>query len=220
MQGHIKGTKTSLAHSKIITVRHGTTEYGTLNIIAGRIDIPLSKDGMREAEQVKEFVKGIDYDIIISSPLSRAQQTAILCTGSDGQKIIIKKECMERNYGKMQGIPPEHIKQLKPEVQYIRKGKYSHSLNPPEGETFEQLRRRATEFLHYIKDTFAGKTVLVFSHQTFLQQFHGVLLGMDPYECLELDIKHLEFNFFDLDQNNHIQSHSLQRPLHIEHGSW
>jgi broad specificity phosphatase PhoE len=207
-------------NTKIITVRHGTTEFGKSNIIAGRIDIPLSEEGIREAERAKEYVKGIDYDHIISSPLSRSLQTALLATGLDARNIILKKECMERNYGRMQGIPPEQIKQLNPEVQYIRKGNYSHSLNPPEGETFEQLRQRATEFLHYLKENFTARTVLVFSHQTFLQQFHGVLLGLDPYECLELDIYLLEFNFFNFNQENQVQSHYFQRPLKIDPGSW
>lgn len=207
-------------HTKIITIRHGTTEYSKLNIIAGRIDIPLAKEGIREAERVKEYVKGLKYDIIISSPLSRAFTTALICTDSDPQNIIRKDECMERNYGKMQGITHENIRHLKPEIEYIHRGNYSHSLNPPEGETFEQVRQRALKLFLYIIDNFAAKIVLVFSHQTFLQQFHGVLLGLDPHECLELDIKLLEFNYFNFDEDNRIESHFCERPLKLQYGSW
>lgn len=205
---------------KIITVRHGTTENSKSNVIAGRIDVPLSQDGVDESKKIKDYVAKLNYNIIISSPLSRALYTAMHCTDYNLENILRRDECIERDYGKMQGLAPEKISHLKPKVKYVKVGKYYHSINPPDGESFYQVRFRAVKFLRYIISSHPNKTILVFSHQTFLQQFHGAILGLDTYSCLELNIKLLEFNFFDFDENMDLKTHKLERPLRIEHGSW
>ena len=206
--------------TKVITVRHGTTENSKLKIIAGRTDVPLSQDGVDEAKKLRDYVANLNYNIVISSPLSRALYTAMHCTGHNLENILRRDECIERDYGKMQGLSPEKIKHLKPKIKYVKVGKYYHSINPPDGESFYQVRFRAIKFLRYILTCYPNKIILVFSHQTFLQQFHGAILGLDAYSCLELDIKLLEFNFFYFAKNMELKTHKIERPLRIEHGSW
>ena len=98
-------------------------------------------------------------------------------------------------------------------VQYVKVGQDYHSLNPPQGESFEKLRQRAEKFKHYVLTFSPKQTILIFSHYAFLQQFHGVLLNIDPYNCLEQEINILEFNFFELDASNQVKTHQEKQPL-------
>lgn len=71
-----------------------------------------------------------------------------------------------------------------------------HSLNPPGGETLEDVRRRAALFLDFLLGV--DGTALVISHHCFLTQLHGLLRGEDVYNCLVTDIGILDLNRFDL----------------------
>lgn len=184
---------------KIITARHATTQFSQENRIAGRLDVSLSEAGVLQAKSLRDFVSHISYDLVISSPLSRALKTAQYCTNLQPQEILIHPDVQERNYGKMQGLLPQEIKELRPIVRYVKVGQEYHSLNPPQGESFEQLRQRAEKFKCYLLNHYSKQTILIFSHYAFLQQFHGALLNIDAYNCLEQKVEILEFNFFELD---------------------
>ncbi len=204
----------------IATIRHGTTRFGKLRKIAGRLDVPLNENGINQALETQPVIKKDNFNVVISSPLSRALDTALLTTNLPKNKIIIRKECLERNYGKMQGLIPKQIKKLRPKVLYVKSGKYSHSLNPPGGETFEQLRSRAKKFVNYIFRYHKGKRILISSHQTFFQQLHGALLGRDPYNCLDQDILALEINYFIFNAQGKLKKHFIKRPSKGDYGSW
>lgn len=204
----------------IATVRHGTTEFNRLKKIAGTIDIPLDKNGIEQTIKSRPIIKKVNFDIVISSPLSRALETARLSTGLPKNKIVIREECRERNYGEMQGLFPAQVKKLKPKILYVKSGIFFHSLNPPGGETFEQLRSRAEKFANYIFRYHQGKKIAVFSHQTFLQQFHGELLGRDPYNCLNQDIFTLEINYFLFHSLRKLKKHYIERIIKKDYNSW
>lgn len=205
----------------IATVRHGSTEFNKSKKIAGTIDIPLDKNGIEQAIKSRPVIKKVNFNIVISSSLSRALETARLSTGLPRNKIIIRKECGERNYGKMQGLFPAKVRRLKPKILYVKSGKFFHSLNPPRGETFEQLRSRAKKFANYIFRYHQGKKIVVFSHQTFLQQFHGVLLKRDTYNCLDQDILTLEINYFLFDALRRLKKHYyIGRVVKEDYSSW
>ena len=58
----------------LYVVRHGKTDYNKKELIMGRIDKPLNKEGLEEAYEVSKILSSIDIDLIISSPLIRAKQ--------------------------------------------------------------------------------------------------------------------------------------------------
>jgi len=87
-------------------------------------------------------------------------------------------------------------------VVYKRIAPVHYSMNPPGGESFDELHARAQQFVEKILAQHRGQRVLVFSHQNFLQQFHGVMLGLDPMRSLERDILNCELNQFHLDRDS------------------
>ena len=206
--------------TRIITVRHAATDYSQQKRIAGKLDVPISVEGVAQAKMLRDYMDRIDRDTVISSSLGRALQTAQLCTGLPAGDIEVRNDCTERDFGKLQGLSPNEVAEINSEVEYVKVGEHHHSINPPGGETLDALRHRAEKFRDYALEHHEKRSVMIFSHHTFLQQFHGTLAGQDTFECLARDIKFLEVNFFDLDSAGNLIKHSFERPVVDDHDSW
>ncbi|MBO7407178.1 MAG: histidine phosphatase family protein, partial [Clostridia bacterium] len=61
---------------KIYIIRHGQTQYNLLGRLQGRLDIPLNENGLALAHVAGQGLADVHFDAVISSPLTRAMQTA------------------------------------------------------------------------------------------------------------------------------------------------
>lgn len=86
---------------KIYIVRHGQVNHNLLKIYSDK-DEDLNDTGVKQAEELKDKILNLDYDIIISSPLTRAKHTANIIN-SNNKKIIIDDRLKERNPGNLNG---------------------------------------------------------------------------------------------------------------------
>ena len=93
----------------ICLVRHGKTNQNIKKLIQGRKDFPLSEEGRIEALQAALLLKDTDpnWDIIYSSPLSRAYETAQIIASNIGynKEIIKNDDFIERDFGVSEGMP-------------------------------------------------------------------------------------------------------------------
>jgi 2,3-bisphosphoglycerate-dependent phosphoglycerate mutase len=178
--------------TKILTIRHGQTLYNLERRYAGSIDIPLNEQGIKDSEIAAILLKEYELDVVITSELRRAKQTAELLIGGRNIRIVHNKLCNERNYGRMQGLTYTEVEELRPRVKYFKLNNDFHSLNPPEGESFTVLRRRAKLFSEFIFQNYAGSNILVVSSSAFMQQLHGVFRGTDCMESLRNEIHNLD----------------------------
>lgn len=201
-QPDLPGGRTLLA-----TVRHGLTELNRDKRVGGLMDVPLIEEGRKQAQEAREAFEGTPFDVVVSSPLVRALETAKIVSGVQQESIVVEKGCIERSFGEMEGLPAAQVKERFPEVRYKRVGHVNYSLNPPGGETFEQMQERAQRFLDHLLKTHGGKRVIVFAHENFLQQLHGVIRGLGPMESLEQGILNCELNQFLLDGSGSLVSH-------------
>ena len=181
----------------ITTVRHSTTAHNATQVISGRLDEPLSDAGRTLAAQLRDEIGPIRADAIVASPMRRTIETATIIAGVTADDIVESDLCVERDYGELQGISAEAVRGYADRIDYIEVGGIRHSLNPPGGESFERVRERAIGFLDFLLGLDA-ESVLVVTHQVFLQQLHGMLLGLDVHPALGLDIRTLEVNRFAL----------------------
>jgi len=191
----------------VTTVRHGLTELNRDKRVGGRIDVPLIPEGRAQAKEARAAFAGTPFDVVVSSPLRRSVETAVIVAGVDPEDVEIDELSTERSFGGMEGIDPADVPARHPEVRYLRIGDVGYSLNPPGGEPFPELHQRAGRFLDRLLAGHGGMRILVFSHQNFLQQLHGVLLGLDPFESLERDILNCELNQFHLASDGTVKGH-------------
>jgi broad specificity phosphatase PhoE len=202
----------------ICTVRHGQTEYAVQQRYAGTLDIQLNKIGVEDAKHASNKLKGMKFDVVITSTLKRSIETAKLLLGNN-VNFVQFPNCNERNYGTMQGLTADEVKLIEPKINFIEVGDDYHSLNPPQGETFEMLRKRAENLYKIILERYEGLTLLIVSHGVFLQQLHGLIRGLDWKHSLATNVQNLEFNKFVL-RGTHLVYQSKSRLIDREQSGW
>jgi broad specificity phosphatase PhoE len=84
----------------------------------------------------------------------------------------------------LEGLTWSEVQGLNPPVTFVEIGDDFHSVNPKDGEPFEEVWLRAKEFHNYLFANHKGSNILVVSHSIFLQVFHGILRGMNLIESL------------------------------------
>ena len=163
-------------------IRHGETEWNARHVLQGTADIPLNCNGIKQAEALAEEIqeKGLSFDRIYVSPLSRARETARIVTGAREEELITEPRLIEIEFGPLEGEPyelrdreaaaklPENLRNfgLDPE-KYV----------PPEGaESFQDVINRTGAFLKELLPTIReNEHVLMVSHGCAL---HGVLFNL------------------------------------------
>ena len=87
----------------IYCIRHGQTDWNSEKRMQGITDIPLNDRGIFEARLAAKEVSKIKWDRIISSPLSRACQTAEILNQRIGLQIETDERLAELNLGNLEG---------------------------------------------------------------------------------------------------------------------
>ncbi len=179
----------------ISTIRHAETAYNGQKRYAGSLDIPLNENGISQARRAADRLNKADYDLVLTSKLKRAYDTAKILLG-DAVPILQTKLCNERNFGIMEGLSWEEVKKLEPPVLMIEVGNDLHTVNPQRGEPFEKVWQRAITFRRLIFRKYKGRRILVVSHGVCRQFFHGLLRGLTCIESLAKYPSNLELATF------------------------
>lgn len=136
----------------ICLVRHGETDWNAAKRIQGRTDIPLNDTGKWQAEQTGLYLKDAHWDVVISSPLSRAKETAHLILQHVHAPLVIMDDFIERDYGDAEGMSFEERQKLFPNKQY------------PNMEPLSALQDRMLEGIEKVRATYPDQQVLIVAH--------------------------------------------------------
>lgn len=140
-------------------MRHGESQANVDRIFAGQFDTPLTTRGREQAKLAAQHAKGLNIDHIISSPLSRAHDTAKIIAKTIGyplNKIELNSLLMERGFGSVAGKSWDADLDL-------------DGFN--DVETMDSVADRAhMAYAHIAALPYA--TVLVVGHGTFWQKFY------------------------------------------------
>ncbi|HYI24706.1 MAG TPA: histidine phosphatase family protein, partial [Thermomicrobiales bacterium] len=138
----------------ICLVRHGETDWNFTRRYQGQTDIPLNPVGLAQAENVARIIAAEPaWDVIVSSPLSRALQTAQTIAGATGiDPIRLEADIRERGYGDAEGLTLEE-----------REARWSGT-DWPNLEPYEAMQLRGVAALDRIATDHAGLRVLVVCH--------------------------------------------------------
>ena len=142
---------------KIYSTRHGQTDYNKQELILGTTDIPLNETGEKQAIQLAEEIEKIDIDLIISSPMMRAQQTAKSIADRCGLEIITDNRLKEWDYGEYEG------KSRFTEGFAENKREFAVKMGNT-GESVLQVSHRVYNFLDEITAKYRDKNILLVSH--------------------------------------------------------
>lgn len=164
-------------------VRHGETEWNKMKKFQGQLNSDLTEIGIEQAKALGKYLEKekINFDIIYSSPLERAYDTAKLI--KNDFEIITDERLMEMAFGKWEGMDVDLIKEKSYENFdnfFHNSDKYNHV--PHEAESFESLEKRVKDFLDDIKNKHKDKNVLVVSHGVTLKIFVKIIKNQDLKE--------------------------------------
>src|SRR3989338_4409878 len=156
-------------------VRHGETEWNVKEIVMGQSDSPLTANGVKHAEKIKEIFRDIHFDAVYSSDLLRTKRTAEIITLEKNLAIETRQLLRERAYGHFEGKPAadyrESVKHLLDQWQKLlekerRAFKFSADI-----ESDDEVVGRYITMLREIAVLNQGKNVLIGSHGTCMRTF-------------------------------------------------
>lgn len=114
--------------TRLELVRHGQTDWNLQGRIQGSSDIPLNDMGREQAREAGRRLAGQHWDAVVSSPLSRAAETAAIiaeAVGLPGYEVI--DDLRERSYGDAEGLTGAELDARQERGEYVKgREKRSH----------------------------------------------------------------------------------------------
>jgi len=151
-------------------VRHGETEWARLGRHTGRTDVPLTERGRDQARALGRRLAGHPFDLVLTSPLSRAAETARIA--GMGDVATVDPDLQEWDYGVHEGRTTAEIRADFPGWS-IWRGPW------PNGETVADVGRRADRVIARIRSSPAGD-ILVFAHGHVLRVLAARWIELEP----------------------------------------
>ena len=153
----------------IYIIRHGKTAMNQANVLQGRSDCPLSEEGVRQAEEAAERLRGIRFSHVFSSPLRRAAQTARIIASDVPLKT--DDRLIEMDYGPYEGVS---LEQMPSELRTFFSD-FVHNPAPRGMEPLSDVVKRAGAFLEEIR--FLSGDILISTHAIAMK---GLLEYLTP----------------------------------------
>ncbi len=181
----------------ILLIRHGQSEWNKLNLFTGFKNIELSEQGIDEANKAGQNFKNLNikFDIVFTSELKRAQETAKIILKNLDQwdhlygegKIITDIKLNERDYGDLTGLNKKETADKFGEEQ-VHKWRRGYSDQPPNGESLEDVVRRVKI---YFEDSIIpaiqsadNNNILIAAHGNSLR---ALLIVMNIYDSSNIN---------------------------------
>ena len=177
----------------ILLIRHGQSEWNKLNLFTGFKNIELSEQGIDEANKAGQNFKNLNikFDIVFTSKLKRAQETAKIILKNLNQwdhlyekgKIKTDINLNERDYGDLTGLNKKETADKFGEEQ-VHKWRRGYSDQPPNGESLEDVVRRVKiyfeESINPAIQSANNNNILIAAHGNSLRALLIVMNIYDP----------------------------------------
>ena len=181
----------------ILLIRHGQSEWNKLNLFTGFKNIELSEQGIDEANKAGQNFKNLNikFDIVFTSELKRAQETAKIILKNLDQwdhlngegKIITDIKLNERDYGDLTGLNKKETADKFGEEQ-VHKWRRGYSDQPPNGESLEDVVKRVKiyfeESINPAIQSPDNNNILIAAHGNSLR---ALLIVMNIYDSSNIN---------------------------------
>lgn len=173
---------------KVYIVRHGQVPHNALNQYNATNE-DLTELGINQAKELRDKIKNMKFDVIISSPLIRAKHTAEIIN-INNTKTIYDERIRERDCGDLSGKPLE-VTNREEYWNYNTAIKYGTS------ENIKLFFERVYNFLDDLK-TKNHLTVLIVAHSGVSKAFSGYFDGINDGIFLSRGLKNCEIKEYEL----------------------
>lgn len=146
----------------VTLVRHGQTDWNAETRLQGHTDNPLNDTGRAQAKEAGEALKGQEFDVILSSDLKRAKETADIIAAEIGGTVEVEPLLRERDLGALEGRTRDEVQAEYPHLDFSV-GFSFHHFNDG-GESLTDFLNRTQQIVDVLVEKYAGKKVLLVSH--------------------------------------------------------
>jgi broad specificity phosphatase PhoE len=195
---------------KLFLVRHGETDYNAKGILQGYSPVPLSTRGCQQAALVAERLASIHTQVLYSSDIQRAQETAAII----GQRLRLAVQPCE-------GLREWHVGAWthKPAEAYAAHlealGAHPVTYVPEGGESQVQTQERMVTQMQQLLEQHAGETIICVSHGKAIDLLTRHILGLDVMQPPAYRIANTSVNIFNV-QDGIWEVVTLNEVRHLE----
>jgi|CXWL01.1.fsa_nt_gi broad specificity phosphatase PhoE len=191
---------------RLYIARHGETAYNAERRVQGQLDIPLNGRGLAQADALRVTLRGVHFDAIYTSPLSRGLTTAGIV--ADGRPVRVLKSLTERSQGGFEGLLADSA------------ADFARRMTDPSdgldgGETTHQLGERARLALATIRRAHPAGSVLVVGHFLTNQMLLRELLRLPTKRAMEITQANDELYMVELTRSIPPRAWKLIGPTHL-----
>ena len=164
--------------TKVFLIRHGVTPWHAEKRVLGQRDIPLSDEGITQAESVATLFSGIPLADIITSPMQRAVQTAEILGNRYNIQVARDPRLADFALGKWSGMTYDEVAE-NPEYQRFIADPLSERI--PGGENLADIRERSTSAVEQaLEDSPSGDAIAIITHAGIIRVILTHYLGSNP----------------------------------------
>jgi probable phosphoglycerate mutase len=165
--------------TRITAIRHGETAWNVDTRIQGQLDVGLNDKGRWQAERTGAALASDDIDVIYSSDLWRAYDTALSVAKPHGLTVYTDEALRERGFGDFQGKTFAEIEATLPDQALLWRKRVPDFAPPGGGESLLQLQERVTQCLRRLAEQNIGKHMVVVSHGGVMDVLYRAATGLD-----------------------------------------
>jgi broad specificity phosphatase PhoE len=173
-------------------MRHGETAWNRAGRVMGRKPIELDEDGRAQVAAAIPFARQIAPELIVTSPLIRARQSAeIIAAGLGGIALVEEAQLSEVQYGRWEGMVYDDLLE---DPDYVRYKEDPLATPTPGGETIEQVQSRGVDAVRRAIAANAGRRILFVSHGDIIRTILCKLMGLELNHFRRIRIDNATFS--------------------------
>jgi valyl-tRNA synthetase len=196
--------------TKLSFMRHGITDWNKEKIIQGKKDTPLDEMNTQAIKDLIPKIKKENYDLIISSPLKRAKQTAEILNENLKLPLETNKLLVEKGFGEFEGVKKDE--KFKKQHPGYSKDKLNYDIPGDSEESPAEVLKRIEIFLEETLKNNKGKKILIVCHGTLIRYIRSLMVNESPLELSEYKTSFDKPISFDIPDNHYKLKELKQDP--------
>ena len=168
--------------------RHGETDWNSKGLVQGHSNIPLNDKGRGQAAELTKKLKELDLEIIFSSDLDRAHETAMIAKGNLDLEIEKTDQLREAFFGEAEGLTFDEVKERWGEIIHkfrFYKAEYG-DISFPGGESRGASIERMKAFIYKVKDSGKYSRVGISTHGGVIRNLLQSFQNTDNPEAIQI----------------------------------
>jgi broad specificity phosphatase PhoE len=170
-----------------LLMRHGETAWNREGRVMGRNPIELDADGRAQVQASVPFARLLRPELIVTSPLARARQSAeIIAAGVGDVPIAEDPQLSEVKYGRWEGMVYDDLLE---DADYLNYRDHPLDAPTPGGETIAQVQSRGVEAVRRAITDNSGRRILFVSHGDIIRTVlcHFMRLELAHFRRIRVD---------------------------------